>query len=42
MTQAYCRDPKRTVGDLVQELRARVKENIGVKRFVRYKVGETA
>ena len=41
MTQAYCRDPKRKVGDLVQEMRARVKENVRVKRFVRYNVGES-
>jgi elongation factor Ts len=42
LTQAYMRDNKRTVGDLVQDLRAKIGENIQVRRFVRYKVGEEA
>jgi len=40
LTQAYMRDPKRKVGDLVQDLGAKIKENIQVRRFVRFQVGE--
>jgi elongation factor Ts len=42
LTQAYMRDPKRKVGDLVQDLRAKIGENIQVRRFVRFQVGEEA
>lgn len=40
LTQGYMRDPKRKVGDLVQDLRAKLGENIQVRRFARFKVGE--
>jgi len=40
LTQGYMRDPKRKVGDLVQDLRAKIGENIQVRRFVRFQVGE--
>lgn len=39
LTQGYMRDPKRKVGDLVQDLRAKIGENIQVRRFVRFQVG---
>lgn len=39
LTQTYMRDPKRKVGDLVQDLRAKIGENIQVRRFVRFQVG---
>ena len=42
LTQAYMRDNKRKVGDLVQDVRAKLGENIVVRRFVRFKVGEEA
>ncbi|MFN3650900.1 MAG: translation elongation factor Ts [Armatimonadota bacterium] len=42
LTQASIRDPKKQVGDLVQDLRAKLGENVQVRRFVRYKVGEEA
>ena len=38
--QAWVRDPKKTVGDLVKELSAKRGENIQVRRFVRYQLGE--
>ncbi len=38
--QAYVRDPNITVGDLLNELIAKIGENITIKRFVRYQVGE--
>ena len=34
------KEPKLTVGQLVQEKIAVIKENIVVRRFVRFKVGE--
>jgi elongation factor Ts len=40
LTQAYMREPKRKVGDLIQDLRAKIGENIQVRRFVRFQVGE--
>ncbi len=42
LTQGYMRDPKRAVGDVVQDVRAKVGENIQVRRFIRFKVGEEA
>ncbi len=42
LTQAYMRDNKRQVQDLIQEVRAKLGENIQVRRFVRFKVGEEA
>lgn len=38
--QAWVREPKKTVGDLVKELSAKTGENIQVRRFVRYQLGE--
>ena len=38
--QAWVRDPKKTVGDLVKETSAKTGENIQVRRFVRYQLGE--
>lgn len=40
LEQPYIRDPRRTVGDLVRETVAKVGENIQVRRFARFKVGE--
>jgi elongation factor Ts len=40
MHQAWVRDPKKTIGDLVKELSAKTGENIQVRRFVRYQLGE--
>ncbi len=41
-TQGYMREPKRKVEDLVQDLRAKIGENVQIRRFVRFKVGEEA
>ena len=38
--QPSIRDPKMTVGQLIQAAIAKLGENIGVARFVRFKVGE--
>jgi elongation factor Ts len=40
--QASVRDPKVTIGQLVQQAIARMGENIAVPRFARFKLGETA
>lgn len=40
LEQPYIKDPSKTVGDLVTEKIASIKENISVRRFTRYKMGE--
>ncbi|MBI3932252.1 MAG: translation elongation factor Ts [Acidobacteria bacterium] len=40
LEQPFVKDPKLTVGTLVQEKVALIKENIVVRRFARFKVGE--
>jgi len=40
LEQPFVKDPKLTVGQLVQEKIAVIKENIVLRRFVRYRLGE--
>jgi len=40
MHQAWVREPKKTIGDLVKETSAKTGENVVVRRFVRYQLGE--
>ena len=40
MHQAWVREPKKTIGDLVKETSAKTGENVQVRRFVRYQLGE--
>jgi elongation factor Ts len=40
MNQAYVRNPDKTITDLLNELIAKIGENISIKRFVRYQIGE--
>ena len=40
MEQAFIKEPARRVKDLIQDSVARLGENIRVRRFVRYSVGE--
>jgi elongation factor Ts len=40
MHQAWVREPKKTIGDLIKESSAKMGENIQVRRFVRYQMGE--
>jgi elongation factor Ts len=42
MDQPYIRDDSRSVGDLVSEVAAKVGENVVVRRFSRYQLGEGA
>ena len=42
LEQPFVKDPKLSVGQLVQERIALLKENIVVRRFARFKVGEQA
>ena len=39
MNQAYVRDPDITISDLMNELIAKIGENITVRRFVRFQLG---
>ncbi|MBU4344154.1 MAG: translation elongation factor Ts [Desulfobacteraceae bacterium] len=41
MSQAYVRDPNITIEDLLNSLIAKIGENITIKRFVRFQVGES-
>lgn len=40
LKQEYIRDASRTIGDLVKETIAKVGENIAVKRFMRFELGQ--
>ena len=40
MEQAYIRDPDKKIGDLVVEMIAKLGENIVIKRFARFMIGE--
>ena len=40
LAQAYVKDPSKNIQDLLNELVAKIGENIVVGRFVRFKVGE--
>ena len=38
--QAWVREPKKTIGELIKEASAKLGENIQVRRFVRFQMGE--
>lgn len=40
MSQAYIKDPKITIEDLLNSLIAKIGENIKIKRFARFQIGE--
>jgi elongation factor Ts len=40
LDQPYVKDPDLTIQDLLNELVAKMGENISIRRFVRFKVGE--
>jgi len=40
LKQAYIRDPSRTVGDLVKDVIAKTGENVRVRRFSRFELGQ--
>jgi len=40
LTLPWVRDPSRTIGDLVNETSARVGENVRVRRYVRFRLGD--
>lgn len=40
LEQSFIKDPSRTVNDVVQEVRAKVGENVRIKRFARFALGE--
>jgi len=41
LNQAYVKDPALTIQDLLDELKAKTGENIIIKKFVRFQLGET-
>jgi elongation factor Ts len=41
MNQPYVKNPDITIADLLNELIAKIGENISIKRFVRYQIGES-
>ncbi len=41
LSQPWVRDDKKTVGDLVKEMSAKTGENVQVRRFVRFQMGES-
>jgi elongation factor Ts len=41
LNQAYVRDPDKSVEDLLNELIAKIGENITIRRFVRFQTGES-
>ena len=41
LNQAYVRDPKIAISDLLNELIAKIGENITIKRFARFQTGES-
>jgi elongation factor Ts len=40
VSQPWVREPKKSIGDLIREASAKVGENIQVRRFARFKLGE--
>ena len=40
LAQPWIRDPSRTIGDLVNEISARVGENVRVRRFARFRLSD--
>ncbi|MBF0469334.1 MAG: elongation factor Ts, partial [Desulfamplus sp.] len=40
MSQQYIKDPKKTVAEMATETIGKIGENITVKRFVRFQIGE--
>jgi elongation factor Ts len=41
LNQPFVRDPDISIADLINELIAKIGENISIKRFVRYQIGES-
>ncbi|CAN5424439.1 translation elongation factor Ts [soil metagenome] len=40
LDQAFVKDPSKTISDLITEKIASIKENISIRRYTRYKMGE--
>ncbi len=41
MNQAYVRNPDMNISDLLNDLIAKMGENITIKRFVRFQIGDS-
>ena len=42
MEQAFVKDPSKSISDLIKETISKLGENITVKRFARFQLGENA
>ena len=40
MEQAYVKDPDKTINDLINEMIGKIGENMSIRRFVRFRLGE--
>ncbi|MCX6830648.1 MAG: elongation factor Ts, partial [candidate division Zixibacteria bacterium] len=40
MEQAYVKDPDKTINDLINETIGKIGENMSIRRFVRFRLGE--
>jgi elongation factor Ts len=40
LDQPFVKDPDKTIDQLVKEMIAKIGENINIRRFVRYEMGE--
>ncbi|MCG8533258.1 MAG: elongation factor Ts, partial [Desulfovibrionales bacterium] len=40
MSQQYVKDPQKTIADLLQETIGKIGENIQIRRFARFQIGE--
>jgi len=40
MSQQYVKDPQQTISELLKETIGKIGENIQIKRFVRFQIGE--
>jgi elongation factor Ts len=40
MAQPFVRDPKKTIGEMIHEAVGKLGENIVIRRFTRYELGE--
>ena len=40
MSQQYVKDPQKTISEILKETIGKIGENIQIKRFARFKIGE--
>ena len=40
VSQPWVREPKKTIGDLIKEASAKLGENVQIRRFARFEIGQ--